>query len=109
MLDKVSDAGDNEWKELCAEVIEENSWVIGGMDEKTSKLVGGKIEQWLKKVRAARGKDFSQKRPELERGARELAGLVAPAQVLENFAAHGLAEMLSNPRLAPALEARLKK
>src|SRR5258707_10925029 len=45
-------------------------------------------------------------RPELEKKARELVGDVGPIEVLRHVVQQSLAELLSNPRLMVAIDAR---
>jgi hypothetical protein len=105
-LDEVLDLNDGEWKELCEEIVDELSWVLGGVtDKKKAKLSGDLVTTWLTQVRlAARARVLPRQRAELEKSARLL--LVPPTTVLHNFTEHTLAELLSNPRLAAALDAR---
>ncbi len=108
-LDKVNRLTDTEWQELGDQTSTEVGWLLGGLDLTKGRGFADEAEDWLRQVRAARGKDFARQRPELEKSARKLAGQVPPTAVLQHVAERGLAELLSNPRLGAALEARLRK
>jgi hypothetical protein len=108
-LDKAPQLRDPEWKELSEEIADEVSWLLGGLDKKKAGLVRVKVNQWLVGLRSLKEKDLQQKRPELEKAARLFVAQVPPTAVLHNIAEHALAELLSNPRLAAALEARRQR
>ncbi len=108
-LEVAGDYKDAEWKELTAEIVDDLGWQLGGLDPERSRFIAVKVEQYLKKIRALSGKELERQRPELERQARQFVAQVAPTVVLHNFAEHSLAELLSNPRLTAALDARLEK
>ncbi len=108
-LEVVGEYKDAEWKELTADIVDELSWQLGGLDPERSRLVGGNVEQYLKKIRSLNAKDLEKQRPELEKQARQFVAQAPPTAILHNFAEHTLAELLSNPRLPAALDARLDK
>jgi hypothetical protein len=108
-LDKVTTLNDDEWKELREDIVEEVSWLMGGLDKKKAKLVGDKVDQWLVQVRFLKDRDFTKRRAELEAAARRFVAQVPPTAVLHHIAERGVAEMLSNPRLIAAIDARLGK
>jgi len=106
-IDQARQLDSDSWQELTEEVVEELSWQLGGLDPERGKRAGERVEQLLKAVRAA--KDLVRRRPEFEQSARQLVGQVLPTVVLHNYAEHALAELLSNPLLAAALDARMGK
>jgi small-conductance mechanosensitive channel len=109
-MDQASELNDAEWKELFDEIVEELSWVLGGLDKKRAKAAGDSVERWLFQVRAAaKLRALTKQRPELEKAARLLMLQVPPTIVLHNFVEHSMAELLSNPRLAAALDSRSSK
>ena len=59
--------------------------------------------------RALKDDEFKKERPELEKTARQIVGEVGPLDVLRHAVERSLADLLSNPRLAAAIDARLKK
>jgi hypothetical protein len=98
-----------DWKTLCKEVADEVGWQIGGLDDDAEKKVADKVAALLERSRKLTNDDFKAKQPDLEKAAREILGDVGPTDVLRHLAQRDLAELLSNPQLPAALEARLKK
>jgi predicted lipoprotein len=95
-------------KDKSDELAEQIAILVAGVDVAKSKKVRGDILALVKHVRAVDDLDLPEELPNLERAAAKLVGSVGPVDVLRNFAEHSLAELLSNPRLEPALRARLK-
>ena len=108
-LDVVGKASDAEWKDLVEMTAEDLGWQLGGWTPSRSRIIGEKIEQYLKKARSLNAKEFAKQRPDLEKLARQFVSQVPPTVMLHNYAEHALAELLSNPRLGAAVEARLSK
>jgi hypothetical protein len=107
-LEALRDAPDAEWKETRDNLALELAWHVAGLDErKSAKIVKGVLDL-LNEARALKDAEFAAKKPVLERRARKLIGEVDPAEVLRNHTLYVLADLLSNPRLAAAIEARLK-
>jgi hypothetical protein len=100
---------DAEWKELTEEIVEDLRWQLGGLDPERGRFVAEKVEQFLKKVRSLSPKELERQKPQLEKSARMFVNQIPPTAILHNFAEHKLAELLANPRLAAALDARLEK
>lgn len=100
---------DDEWNDLAEEVKDELSWQLGGLDLTRSRLVGERVESFLKTVRALNEADLKKQRPDLENAARQFVGQVPAVVVQVNTVHHELAELLANPRLAAALAARMKR
>ncbi len=108
-VDKAAQLSDAEWKDLSEDIADEVSWLLGGLDKKKAALVRLKVNQWLSGLRSLKDKDRQHKRPELEKAARLFVAQVPATAILHNIAEHALAELLSNPRLSVALDARLKR
>jgi hypothetical protein len=103
-LDITGKLKDDDWKLVVEDIVGDLSWQLAGVDADRSRLAGKRVEQFLAAVRAGKAS-----RAELEKEARQLVGQVPPTLVLHNVVEHTLAELLSNPRLAAAIDARLKK
>ena len=97
-----------EWKQVRTAVSEEVAGVAGLNAEKTAQ-VSDQVVQLLIQARAMTEEEFKAERPELEKTAREIVGNLGPLDVLRHFLAQDLAELLSNPRLAAAIDARQKR
>jgi hypothetical protein len=54
-------------------------------------------------------KEFKGEKPDLEKALAKLIGSVGPVQQLKNAMERDLAELLSNPRLVPAIRASVLK
>ena len=107
-LDKVRGLKGSSWKEKRDEFVDEISKLLAGIDADKAERVGDRILALLIQAHDLGAQEFARQRPELEKKARQIAGEVDPLQVLRNQVEIALAEMLSNPRLPAALEARLK-
>jgi hypothetical protein len=108
-LEVAGDLNDADWKEFGEEVIDDLSWIIGGVDKKRAKAAAEQVARWLLQVRlAAKTRTLARQRPELDKAARQLVAQVPPTAVLHNFIERALAELLSNPRLATAIDGRSK-
>jgi hypothetical protein len=100
---------DNEWKELRDEVAGQVGWLAAGFDTATESKVRERVKELLNRVRRMKEEDYTAKQAELEKSARSILSNVGPTEVIRHFTERSLAELLSNPRLAAAVEARLKK
>jgi hypothetical protein len=99
---------DDDWKDRRDDLADELGWLLGGVDEKKSKKVGEAVVALLGKTKTLSDDDYPAKKAELEKEAEKLVGEIGPERVLRNRVERTLAELLSNPRLGPALELRLK-
>jgi hypothetical protein len=89
-IDTARDLKDKEWKQLREEVAEQVGPLVAGLD-------------------GEKAGDFEHRRDELHRQARAIVGDVGAFDVLRHLVEQSLAEMLSNPRLVSALDARETK
>jgi hypothetical protein len=108
-LAKVRDLDAKEWKQLRETVSDEVGRGVAGLDVDKASQVGDKVIQLLIHARALKAEEFKAERAELEKTAREIVGNLGPLDVLRHALIGDLAELLSNPRLLAALDARLKK
>jgi hypothetical protein len=97
-----------EWEERRDTVADDVVRLAAGIDAKKADKLSGQVTALLNKAHGLSAADFKAKRPELEKTARKLLGDPGPLEVLRNAVEYALAELLSNPRLPAALEARLK-
>lgn len=98
-----------EWQEKRDALGAKIGLLVAGVDRSEAEKVRDAAIDLLAKARTMKESEYEEKRTELEREADRLAGKLGPTDVLRHFAEHALAEMLSNPRLGAALEARLSK
>ena len=106
---KVRGLNDKEWKKVREEVSEDVSRLTTGLDVEKAGPVADKVVQLLIQVRALKDDEFKARRAELEKMARAICGNIGAFDVLRHVVEQALAELLSNPRLGSAVEARLKK
>jgi hypothetical protein len=97
-----------EWMEKRDALGQEIGLLVAGIDRAEADKVRDAVVDLLAKTRTMKEADYEAKRAELGREAAGLASKIGPTDVLRHFLEHALAEMLSNPRAAAALEARLK-
>jgi hypothetical protein len=97
-----------EWQEKRGALGETIGLLVGGVDRARAEKARDAAIDLLAKVRTMKETEYDEKRAELERDADRIAGKLGPTDVLRHFVEHALAEMLSNPRLSAAVEARLK-
>src|SRR5262249_42948003 len=97
-----------EWQENRDALSQEIGLLVGGVDRAKVDKVREAVVELLAKTRTMKESDYEAKRAELEREAERLVSKIGPTDVLRHFVEHALAEMLSNPRLSAALEARMK-
>lgn len=95
------------WKELRGIISEETGRLLAGLDADKADDIGSKVIQLLIVARGLSEDEFKKQQPELEMKARDIVGNVGPTDVIRNVLEHHLAELLSNHRLAAALDARL--
>jgi hypothetical protein len=108
-IDKVRDLKDKDWKQLREEISDQVGPLVVGLDVEKAGQVSDRAIQLLIEVRALSKQDFERRRAELRKQAREIVGDTSPFDVLQHLVEQALAEMLSNPRLASALNAREQK
>jgi hypothetical protein len=99
---------EKEWKQLRADIADQLARLLAGVDVDKAEEVGNKAVQLLIIARGLTDEEFKKEKPDLEKKVRAIAGGLGPTDVLRNVIEHRLAELLSNPRLAAALDARLK-
>ncbi len=109
LLKEVRGLKDDEWKDRRDDLADELGWLLGGVDDKKSKKFNEAVVALINKVKALSDADYKTRQAALEQEAEKLVAEVGPERVLRNRVEKTLAELLSNPRLGAALEARLKE
>jgi hypothetical protein len=115
-LRKVLDAFDDvrklagrEWEEVRDDIAGQVGWLVAGLDTQAEARVSRQVADLLNRVKGLKDEEYKAKRAELEKQARAVVGNVGPTDVIRHFVERSLAELLSNPRLAAAAGARLRK
>jgi hypothetical protein len=107
-LEKSHGTDDKEWKELRDATAEDVGWLLAGLDAGEAGKVGDKVTALLDRAHGLKNVEYQAQKADLEKAARELAD-VEPTVVLRHVMQRDLAELLSNPQLTTAIEARLKQ
>src|SRR5260370_4742874 len=107
-MKEVRDVKKEDWKDKREDLADELAWLLGGVDEKKAKRFNEAVVLLVNKAKGLSDEEYKEKQADLEKEAEKLTGEVGPERVLRNRVEHTLAELLSNPRLGAALEARLK-
>jgi hypothetical protein len=98
-----------QWKQIREDVADDVGRLTAGLDTEKAAGAFDQVVQLLIQVRALNDAEFKNQRPALEKKARQIVGKVGPFDVMRNVAEQVLAELLANPRLAAAIDARLRK
>jgi hypothetical protein len=108
-IDKARGLGDKEWRQLRDQVSDEVGRLAAGLDLDKAGEIGDQVVQLLIQVRALSDDEFKKQRADIEKSARRILGDLGPFDVLHRLVERALAELLSNPRLLAALDARIGK
>jgi hypothetical protein len=108
-LGKVRGLKDKEWEQLRQDVSEDVGNLTAGLDTDKASQIGDQVVQLLIHARALKADEFKNQQAELEKSARAIVGNIGALTVIQHVVERSLAELLSNPRLVMAIDARLKK
>ena len=108
-LSKVRGLKDKEWEQLRQDVSEDVGNLTAGLDSDKAGQISDQVVQLLIHARALKEDEFKKQRADLEKSAREIIGKIGALDVIRHVIERSLAELLSNPRLSMAIDARLKK
>ena len=97
-----------ELEDLRSEVGDEVAKLVAGINARKAEQVGRKVADLLTKSHHMNDDEYREKKSELAKAAQAIVGGLTATQAIDHVVEYALAEMLSNPRLAAALEARLK-
>jgi len=97
-----------EWKEIRAFTIRETTWMLGGLNIDKGDQVGMRVGELLDKAYAMSEEELKKNAFDLRTESRLITEKVGPTDLLKHVIEQDMAELLSNPRLIPAAEARLK-
>jgi hypothetical protein len=96
------------WREKRDEIADEVSRLVVGLDVDKADRVNDRVAALLIRVRSLTNEEFAKQQPDLDQAAAKIVGDVGALEVLRHYVEFDLANLLSNPRLAAALDARLK-
>jgi len=99
-----------EWKSIRAFVIQEVSWQVAGLDLNKQQKVGEEVAKVLDQAYPLSNEELKAAFSKVTVGLRAATAKVVnpngPADIMKNVLEQDVAELLSNPRLLPAIAAR---
>lgn len=98
-----------EWNELRDETAEEISWLVAGFNKENAARVKNAVIGLLDRGHRFKGEELNKQWSGLEKSAHQLVGHVSSLVILQHYMERELAELLSNPRTAAALQAWIKQ
>lgn len=108
-LSRVRGLKGKEWEQIRQDISEDVSNLVAGLDAEKASKIGDDVVQLLIKARGLKDDEFKKERPDLEKAARQIVGNAPALDIIRNVVERSLAELLSNPWLVSAIDARLKK
>jgi hypothetical protein len=104
-LDKVRLLSLAEWKEQRDEIADGVAKLLAGVDAKRAEKTHDQVIAILCQARTLSEEDYKKKQPNLEKEIDDLVEETGPSEIVKNIVQLALADLLSNPRLAAALDA----
>jgi hypothetical protein len=98
-----------DWREMRDNLAYQVGWLVGGIDEDAETKARDAATALLNKSAGLDAKQFKEQRAALEKEASDIVGKVTATEAIRHFLERTLAELLSNPRLLAALEARARR
>ena len=97
-----------EWKALRKFTIREVSWQVAGLNVAKGDDIAARLGELLDKAYAMSEEELKENSLMLRTEARKITDLVGPTDLLRFIIERDAAELLSNPQLMPAIQARLR-
>jgi len=107
-LESVRGLRGKEWRERREELVDNTVRLAAGVDVGKAEKLTDKLTAVLSTAHELSDADFKAQRAKLEETVREAIGDLDSFQVMRNAMEYSLANLLSNPQLTAALNARLK-
>jgi hypothetical protein len=108
-LEQSRELKDREWRDYRDNLAYQVGWLCSGVNEAGETRVRDQVLALLNKASSLDARAFKEQREQLETSAQEIVGKLSSTDVIRNYLERTVAELLSNPRLPAALEARQKK
>lgn len=106
--DDIRGTDDEDAKDVADDAADEVGPLVAGLDVSRQKPVQEKVRAFLERARKMKEADFKAKRSELEKSAKDVVGDVDGLMILRHWMERDMAELLSNPQLPKAIDARLR-
>jgi hypothetical protein len=100
-------AADADWASLRERTADDVAWLLAGCDDDTFKDARAKVVAFLDRARKLSDSEFKSQQVKREQAIQSLVAKVGPIEVLRHSLERDIAELLTNPRLGAAIEARL--
>jgi len=97
-----------QWKEVRTNVANDVAWSVAGLDLKEQAKIRDEALKLLDRAYGLSSDDMVKQQAELKAAIHKITGKATPLDVIKHVLEQDLAEMISNPRLLPAVEARLQ-
>jgi hypothetical protein len=101
-------ASPEQWKEIRTAVANDVAWSVAGLDLKEQAKVRDEALKLLDRAYGLSNEELLKQQAELRPAITKITGKASPLDVIKHVLEQDLAEMLSSPRLLPAVEARLQ-
>jgi len=98
---------DDEWEDKLDVLASTLSKAVAGIDLERGEKIMKDVGDLLKQARELKPKAYEGEKPIMMKEAQRIVGNPPPFTVLQNYLEYEIAELLSNPRLLPALKGRL--
>jgi hypothetical protein len=98
-----------DWKTFRQDTIEEIGILLGGLSGPGAKAFHAKVGGLLDKAHKLSDDDYKAQRADFDKDIQKLAHDVGTMKIVHNAVTRDLAELLSNPQLAAAVELRQKR
>jgi len=103
------DQDKKEWKETRDTTAKDVAMLLAGFDEPRARKLREQTTVLLDQGHAWTKTELAEKQEELAKAVAEIVGDVGPVEMIRNLVLRDLAELLSNPMLGKAIEARVKE
>lgn len=107
-VDDVRGSDEEDARSTAEETADEVAALIAGLDPEKQKPVAEKVRSYLDRAWRMKEGEYKKKKSQLERDAKEIVGEIEGFVILRHWIERDVAELLSNPLLNKAIEARLK-
>jgi hypothetical protein len=97
-----------QWKEIRTAVANDVAWSVAGLDLKEQAKVRDEALKLLDRAYGLSNEELLKQQAELRPAITKITGKASPLDVIKHVLEQDLGEMLSSPRLLPAVEARLQ-
>jgi hypothetical protein len=99
---------EKDWKEARDDAAEEVGWLVAGFDNDETTRITDEMKKLLDREHKLKAEELAKEKDRIQKEIAKILGDFTPVDVLQNYMVRDLAELLSNPQLPAALQARIK-